>query len=45
MTATPRYPLPDLNTLPAPQPGAERPQATNTKDAMLDAMFSDSAPK
>lgn len=35
----------DLNTLPAPQPGAERPQAVDTKKTLLDAMFGDSAPK
>jgi uncharacterized lipoprotein len=29
----------DLSTLPAPQPGAERPQDGVTKQAVLDAMF------
>lgn len=29
----------DLNTLPAPQPGAARPQEGETKAAMLEAMF------
>lgn len=33
----------DLNTLPAPQPGAPRPQEGETKAAMLEAMFG--APK
>ncbi len=33
----------DLNTLPAPQPGAARPQESDSKQAVLDAMFG--APK
>jgi hypothetical protein len=33
----------DLSTLPAPQPGAARPQEGETKAAMLEAMFG--APK
>ena len=33
----------DLSTLPAPQPGAARPQEGDSKSAMLEAMFG--APK
>ncbi len=37
--------VPGEFTLPAPQPGAARPQSTDTKAQVLDAMFGNSASK
>jgi uncharacterized lipoprotein len=37
--------VPGEFTLPAPQPGAARPQGTDTKAQVLDAMFGTAAPK